>query len=207
MKVNEERAAAPQRRAFLRLGGLLAAGAVAGCASGGAGREETVRGRVATDAESRAVWKQGKGQAYAEGFRSPGVSPLIGPYDRKPGQKVKFPDPDKYKDTERIPSMCQLCSTVCGIIGHVKDGRIIKVEGNPNDPNSQGRLCARGQAALNHQYHPERLLYPLRPTRSSPSACAPAGRATPASSPSTRGATAPRTSSRRSSTRSGPRRT
>jgi anaerobic selenocysteine-containing dehydrogenase len=162
VKVNEERAAAPQRRAFLRLGGLLAAGAVAGCASGGAGREETVRGRVATDAESRAVWKQGKGQAYAEGFRSPGVSPLIGPYDRKPGQKVKFPDPDKYKDTERIPSMCQLCSTVCGIIGHVKDGRIIKVEGNPNDPNSQGRLCARGQAALNHQYHPERLLYPLR---------------------------------------------
>ena len=30
------------------------------------------------------------------------------------------------------------------------------------DPNSRGKLCARGQAALNHQYHPERLLYPLK---------------------------------------------
>ena len=58
--------------------------------------------------------------------------------------------------------MCQLCSTVCGIMGHVKDGRLIKIEGNPNDPNSRGRVCARGQAGLNHLYHPERLLYPLK---------------------------------------------
>ena len=58
--------------------------------------------------------------------------------------------------------MCQLCSTVCGIIGYVKDGRVLKVEGNPNDPNSRGRLCARGQASLNHLYHPERLLYPMK---------------------------------------------
>ena len=43
--------------------------------------------------------------------------------------------------------MCQLCSTVCGIPGIVKDGRIIKVEGNLNDPNSRGKLCARGQSA------------------------------------------------------------
>ena len=43
--------------------------------------------------------------------------------------------------------LCQLCSTICGITGHVKDGRIIKVDGNPNDPNSKGHLCARGQSA------------------------------------------------------------
>ena len=73
-----------------------------------------------------------------------------------------WPNLNKYADTKQMPGMCQLCSTVCGIMGHVKDGRLIKIEGNPNDPNSRGRVCARGQAGLNHLYHPERLLYPLK---------------------------------------------
>ncbi|MEO1994392.1 MAG: molybdopterin-dependent oxidoreductase [Planctomycetaceae bacterium] len=64
--------------------------------------------------------------------------------------------------TRKIPGMCQLCSTICGVVGYVKDGRLLKIEGNPNDPNSRGHLCARGHAGLNHLYHPERLLYPLK---------------------------------------------
>ena len=87
----------------------------------------------------------------------PGVCKLPGPLAKR-----NWPDRNKYKDVEQIPGMCQLCSTVCGIIGHVKDGRLIKIEGNPNDPNSRGYVCARGHAGLNHLYHPERLLYPLK---------------------------------------------
>ena len=103
-------------------------------------------------------WKRLKGEDYPAGSENtPGVCKLPGP-----NAKRNWPDPDKYKDTKKVPGMCQLCSTICGIVGHVKDGRIIKLEGNPNDPNSRGKLCARGQAGLNHQYHPERLLYPLR---------------------------------------------
>lgn len=155
----------PGRRAFLRLGGLLAAGGAVSCASnqgtkrGGEGVDaDEVRGRVASEAESAAVWERGAGTPYAlDQFKAPGVCTLPGP-----NRKTRFPDPDKYKGATQVPGMCQLCSTVCGIIGHVKDGRILKVDGNPNDPNSQGRLCARGQASLNHQYHPERLLYPIR---------------------------------------------
>ncbi len=159
MSAQERKTAQVDRRAFLRLGGLLAAGAAAGCGTTGTSEgPTTVRGRTATSDESSRVWKQGAGEPYAlDDHRAPGVCPLPGP-----NKKVRFPDPDKYKGTTQVPGMCQLCSTVCGIIGHVKDGRIIKVDGNPNDPNSRGRLCARGQAALNHQYHPERLLYPLR---------------------------------------------
>ena len=153
------------RRAFLRLGALLGASSVAGCGSTGstqdpesAGADESVRGRVATEDESARVWRAGAGDPYAVGeVPMPGVCPLPGP-----NKKARFPDPEKYVGAEQVPGMCQLCSTVCGIIGHVKDGRILKVDGNPKDPNSQGRLCARGQAALNHQYHPERLLHPIR---------------------------------------------
>ena len=103
-------------------------------------------------------WNSIKGKPYEiGGHQMPGVCTLPGP-----NAKRNWPDREKYKGTTKVPGMCQLCSTVCGIIGYVKDGRLLKVEGNPNDPNSRGHLCARGHAALNHQYHPERLLYPLK---------------------------------------------
>ncbi|MEO1699391.1 MAG: molybdopterin-dependent oxidoreductase [Planctomycetota bacterium] len=148
MSASQDRTAS--RRRFLALGAALTAGA---CASSPKGKKDDRT--PPTDAENLRVWQAGAGKPYE--VKAPGVCTLPGP-----NKKTRFPDPDKYKDVERVHSMCQLCSTVCGITGIVKDGRIIKVEGNPNDPNSRGRLCARGQAALNHQYHPERLLYPLR---------------------------------------------
>ncbi|MCB9915016.1 MAG: molybdopterin-dependent oxidoreductase [Planctomycetes bacterium] len=146
----------PDRRTLLRLGAAFAAaGGFAGCATPDGG---AIRGRAASEAESARVWRAGAGTPYApESAATPGVCPLPGPH-----AKTRFPDPDKYKDTERVPGMCQLCSTVCGTIAHVKDGRVLKIDGNPKDPNSRGKLCARGQAGLNHQYHPERLLHPLR---------------------------------------------
>jgi anaerobic selenocysteine-containing dehydrogenase len=149
------------RRDFLRLGSVLAAGSLVGCASTKQDPDQARAGassQAPTKAENLEVWRKGKGLPYDIGdLQMPGVCNLPGPY-----AKTRFPDPDKYKNTTRVHGMCQLCSTVCGITGHIKDGRIIKVDGNPNDPNSRGRLCARGQAALNHQYHPERLLYPIR---------------------------------------------
>lgn len=157
---DQHQKAATSRRSFLRLGAAFSAG-LAGCAAVDDKATKRVEGgqkwtkRPPTAAENLEVWRAGAGNPYEA--KAPGVCALPGP-----NRKVRFPDPDKYKNVERVHSMCQLCSTVCGITGIVKDGRLIKVEGNPNDPNSQGKLCARGQSALNHQYHPERLLYPLR---------------------------------------------
>jgi anaerobic selenocysteine-containing dehydrogenase len=62
----------------------------------------------------------------------------------------------------RIPSMCQGCTTACGVIATVKDGRLISIFGNPEDPNSQGSVCAKGVAGPSMLYDPYRLLYPLR---------------------------------------------
>jgi anaerobic selenocysteine-containing dehydrogenase len=58
--------------------------------------------------------------------------------------------------------MCLNCSTVCGMIAKVENNRILKLEGNPRDPNSRGKLCAKGQAAINMVEDPDRLLYPMR---------------------------------------------
>ncbi|HSU79824.1 MAG TPA: molybdopterin-dependent oxidoreductase, partial [Candidatus Angelobacter sp.] len=63
---------------------------------------------------------------------------------------------------ETLPTMCLNCSTVCGMIAKVQDGKILKLEGNPKDPNSKGKLCAKGQAAINMVEDPDRLLYPMK---------------------------------------------
>ncbi|MDP1857225.1 MAG: hypothetical protein Q8K82_01060, partial [Gemmatimonadaceae bacterium] len=43
---------------------------------------------------------------------------------------------------------CRECATACGVVAEVRDGRAVKLEGNPEHPVNHGALCARGQAAL-----------------------------------------------------------
>lgn len=78
------------------------------------------------------------------------------------------------------PSICPLCDAGCGILvrvmqgeaevvrkgqtGLIKMGLAKKLEGNPAHPISQGKLCARGQAAIQLTYHPDRIKQPLQRT-------------------------------------------
>ena len=78
------------------------------------------------------------------------------------------------------PSICPLCSAGCGVIARVVDGEaevfrngqpgvirmglVKKLEGNPEDAISQGKLCSRGQAAIQVTYHPDRLANPRQRT-------------------------------------------
>jgi anaerobic selenocysteine-containing dehydrogenase len=49
---------------------------------------------------------------------------------------------------------CRQCPAGCGIVVRVMNGRALKIEGNPEHPLNQGRLCARGQAGLQLLYGP-----------------------------------------------------
>ena len=60
-----------------------------------------------------------------------------------------------------IPSMCEMCVWRCGLLAKVEDGRVIKLEGNPGHPHSNGNLCPRGQSGLMNTYDPDRVLTPL----------------------------------------------
>ncbi len=57
-------------------------------------------------------------------------------------------------------TVCSECPAGCGVVARVREGRVIKLEGNPADPISQGSICARGQAALQGVYNPDRLARP-----------------------------------------------
>jgi molybdopterin-containing oxidoreductase family iron-sulfur binding subunit len=56
---------------------------------------------------------------------------------------------------------CRECSAACGLIAETRDGRAIKLEGNPEHPVNRGALCARGQAALQGLYNPDRFRGPM----------------------------------------------
>ncbi|MDO8643884.1 MAG: hypothetical protein Q7S00_02815, partial [bacterium] len=59
-------------------------------------------------------------------------------------------------------STCQECPSACGLLVKTREGRPIKLEGNPEHPVNEGGLCARGQASILNLYDPERLKKPLR---------------------------------------------
>ena len=61
-----------------------------------------------------------------------------------------------------VRSHCRICHGGCGVLVHVKDGRVIRIEGDPESPISRGTLCPKGIASVQLAYHPNRLLYPLK---------------------------------------------
>jgi anaerobic selenocysteine-containing dehydrogenase/Fe-S-cluster-containing dehydrogenase component len=58
-------------------------------------------------------------------------------------------------------SSCAECPTGCGVHVRTREGRAVKLEGNPEHPINQGKLCSRGQAALQGLYNPGRLKGPM----------------------------------------------
>lgn len=95
-------------------------------------------------------------------------------------QLVRFiPDDDIVPGVaEWKPSICPLCAAGCGVQARVMDGDaevfrngtpgvmrmalVKKLEGDPAHPLSHGRLCVRGQAAVQVTYHPDRIVGPQR---------------------------------------------
>ena len=65
---------------------------------------------------------------------------------------------------QRIQGYCGLCVARCGTVAIVEDGCFTRLEPDPSHPTGQA-LCAKGRAAPELVYHPERLTYPLRRTR------------------------------------------
>jgi len=65
-------------------------------------------------------------------------------------------------DESVVRSHCRICHGGCGVLVHVKDGKVVRIEGDPESPISKGTLCPKGIASIQLAYHPNRLLYPLK---------------------------------------------
>ncbi len=63
--------------------------------------------------------------------------------------------------TQRRSACNRDCPDACGLIATVSDGRVIRLQGDPDHPVTQGFLCHRTSRFLDRQYAPDRLLRPL----------------------------------------------
>jgi molybdopterin-containing oxidoreductase family iron-sulfur binding subunit len=59
-------------------------------------------------------------------------------------------------------TVCQECAAECGMWVRTREGRAVKVEGNPSHAVSGGALCARGHSSIQGLYNPDRFTGPMR---------------------------------------------
>lgn len=60
-----------------------------------------------------------------------------------------------------VRTVCSICYCSCGVLAHVKDGRAVRLEGDPDHPWSKGALCPKGLSGIDLLYHPDRINYPM----------------------------------------------
>jgi len=69
---------------------------------------------------------------------------------------------EKLKETTEVFGFCDMCYWRCGLKIRSRDGRAVKIDGNPEHPNNWGVVCAKGNSGLMVAYAPNRLKYPMK---------------------------------------------
>jgi len=69
-------------------------------------------------------------------------------------------------DVERgnVATQCWIGKQDCSLYAGKAGGRLIKLNGNPQDPRTEGGVCAKGQAQLSQVYEPTRVKRPMKRT-------------------------------------------
>ncbi|HSD28386.1 MAG TPA: molybdopterin-dependent oxidoreductase, partial [Vicinamibacteria bacterium] len=75
--------------------------------------------------------------------------------------RLRAAQPPGEKGLRTVPTFCDLCFWKCSAIATVRDGVLWKIEGNPEDPLSRGRLCPRGTGGVGAHFDTDRLRAPL----------------------------------------------
>jgi len=78
----------------------------------------------------------------------------IVPYNKKPSE-ITIGNPVFYAST------CNVCSNSCGILIKTREGRPIKIDGNPDHPINSGKICTTGQVSILSLYDPQRIKEPI----------------------------------------------
>ena len=97
-------------------------------------------------------------QSYLSGIRLPdGALPERSPLVRRETAPAGQGD-----EVKIIKTACRACIANCGVLATVKNGRVESLRGNPEDPMSKGRMCAKGLSGIQALYHPNRNKYPMK---------------------------------------------
>lgn len=89
---------------------------------------------------------------------------VVGCSSEKVGKLIPYvisPDNTVPGVSQYYATSCGECATGCGILAEVRDGRTIKLEGNPEHPLNRGAICATGLSAVQGLYNPDRFQGPM----------------------------------------------
>ena len=56
-----------------------------------------------------------------------------------------------------IPTACGMCYIGCGVLVKIENGVVVGLEGNPDNPQNRGNMCAKGKAGFMNLYNPNRV--------------------------------------------------
>jgi molybdopterin-containing oxidoreductase family iron-sulfur binding subunit len=89
---------------------------------------------------------------------------VVGCSSEKVGKLIPYvasPDNTVPGVSQYYATTCRECATACGLLAEVRDGRPIKLDGNPDHPMSRGAICATGLSAVQGLYNPDRYRSPM----------------------------------------------
>lgn len=77
--------------------------------------------------------------------------------------KKPFTAPGSFGDTTTVSGgVCEMCFWRCQLVGKLRDGKLVKLEGNSKSIDNGASICARGNAGVKLLYDPDRLKYPMK---------------------------------------------
>lgn len=67
----------------------------------------------------------------------------------------------KIRSAKATPTICPYCSCGCGLLAYTENGKLINIEGDPDNPVNQGSLCSKGASIYQLHVNDRRLTKPL----------------------------------------------
>ena len=77
-----------------------------------------------------------------------------------PAAMMKEDGPGAVTPDRTVESLCPYCGVGCQLTYHIRDDRLVKVEGR-DGPANRGRLCVKGRFGFDYVHHPQRITTPM----------------------------------------------
>lgn len=78
----------------------------------------------------------------------------------KPADVQAATKQSKLVGAQEFTTACNFCSCGCGMVAHVRDGKLLNLEGDPDHVINEGALCSKGAAMKATHENPQRLMKP-----------------------------------------------
>ncbi len=98
-----------------------------------------------------------KSKSVASRSTAPGRSSKLRSVESQPFSQRSIDKASRIRDAVTVTSVCPYCAVGCSQLVHVKGGRIINIEGNPESPINEGTLCPKGANTFQLTVNPHRV--------------------------------------------------